>query len=139
VEQQFDGDYKFKFHLAPPLFAKRDDNGQLIKRESGPWLLTAYEWLPRLRTPRGRQLDLFGSTAERRGERQLIVDYFQTIDSLLPTLDRGNVALAAEIPSIPEHIRGYGHIKEEHLHKARAREAELLQQWANPLRIVQVA
>jgi len=130
VAQQFDGDYKIKFHLAPPLFAKRDDNGQLIKREFGPWMFTAFKWLARLRTLRGGRLDIFGYTAERRGERQLIVDYFQTIDALLPRLDRGNVALAAEIASIPEHIRGYGHVKEAHLEKAKAREAELLQQWS---------
>jgi indolepyruvate ferredoxin oxidoreductase len=51
------------------------------------------------------------------------------------------VALAVEIASIPEHIRGYGHVKEAHLHKAKAREAALLAQWRNPkaLHIVQVA
>jgi indolepyruvate ferredoxin oxidoreductase len=49
--------------------------------------------------------------------------------------------LAVEIASIPEHIRGYGHVKEAHLHKAKAREAVLLAQWRNPkaLHIVQVA
>jgi indolepyruvate ferredoxin oxidoreductase len=72
-------------------------------------------------------------------ERQLIVDYFATIESLLPTLDSGNVDLAAEIAGIPEHIRGYGHVKEAHLHGAKARETELLAQWRNPLRIVKVA
>ena len=130
VEQQFDGDYKIKFHLAPPLLAKRDANGQLIKREFGPWVFTAFKWLAKLRTLRGGPLDIFGYTAERRGERQLIVDYFQTIDALLPGLDRGNVALAAEIAAIPEHIRGYGHVKEEHLAKAKTREAELLRAWS---------
>ncbi|HUH89437.1 MAG TPA: indolepyruvate ferredoxin oxidoreductase family protein [Lysobacter sp.] len=139
VERQFDGDYKLKFHLAPPLLAKRDENGQLIKREFGPWVFTAFKWLAKLRRLRGGTFDIFGYTRERRTERQLIVDYFKTIDALLPALDRGNVALAAEIAAIPEHIRGYGHIKDEHLHKAKAREAELLMQWNNPLRIVQVA
>jgi indolepyruvate ferredoxin oxidoreductase len=139
VERQFDGDYRLKFHLAPPLLARRDENGQLIKREFGPWVFTAFKWLAKLRKLRGGPLDLFGYTQERRTERQLIVDYFKTIDTLLPTLDRGNVALAAEIAAIPEHIRGYGHVKEDHLHKAKAREAELLVQWNNPLRIVQVA
>ena len=52
-------------------------------------------------------------------ERQLIVDYVATIEDLLGKLDRGNVDLAAEIASIPEHIRGYGHVKEAHLHKAQ--------------------
>ena len=56
---------------------------------------------------------------------------------LLDKLDAGNAALAADIASIPEHIRGYGHVKEAHLHKAKARQAELLREWDNPLRIVQ--
>jgi indolepyruvate ferredoxin oxidoreductase len=72
-------------------------------------------------------------------ERQLIADYEQTVTGLLASLDGGNVDLAAEIASIPEHIRGYGHVKEAHLHKAKEREAELLKEYRNPLRIVQAA
>ena len=69
----------------------------------------------------------------------MIGDYFATVESLLSMLDGGNVGLAAEIASIPEHIRGYGHVKETHLHAAKAREASLLKEWKNPLRVVQVA
>ena len=54
-------------------------------------------------------------------------------------LDAGNIALAAEIAGIPEQIRGYGHVKEANLHAARAREAELLAEWDNPLRAVRAA
>src|SRR3546814_17497606 len=61
------------------------------------------------------------------------------VGGLLDTLDGGNVDLAAEIAAIPEHVRGYGHVKEAHLHNAKAREAELLAQWNNPLRIVPAA
>jgi indolepyruvate ferredoxin oxidoreductase len=102
-------------------------------------VFTAFKWLAKLRFLRGGAFDIFGRTEERRMERQLIVDYVATIDGLLGQLDRGNVDLAAEIASIPEHIRGYGHVKEEHLHKAKEREAELLKEWRNPLRIVKVA
>lgn len=139
LEQQFEGDFKLKFHLAPPLLAKKDAQGRLIKQEFGPWVFTAFKWLAKLRKLRGTAFDIFGKTAERKMERQLIADYFTTIEGLLGKLDRGNVHLAAEIASIPEHIRGYGHVKEEHLHKAKAREAELLKDWSNPLRIVKVA
>ncbi len=139
LEQQFDGDYKLKFHLAPPLLAKKDAQGRLIKQEFGPWVFTAFKWLAKLRFLRGGAFDIFGRTEERRMERQLIEDYFRTIDGLLGKLDRSNVDLAAEIAGIPEHIRGYGHVKEDHLHKAKAREAELLKEWSNPLRIVKVA
>ena len=82
---------------------------------------------------------MFGYTAERRGERRLIGDYEKTVSGLLDKLDGGNVDLAAAIASIPEHIRGYGHVKHAHLETAKAREAALLQEWANPLRIVQAA
>ncbi|MEH6414596.1 indolepyruvate ferredoxin oxidoreductase family protein [Pseudomonas sp. CGJS7] len=139
LEQQFDGDYKLKFHLAPPLLAKKDAQGRLIKQEFGPWVFTAFKWMAKLRKLRGSKLDIFGYTEERKMERQLIADYENTVGGLLGKLDGGNVDLAAEIASVPEHIRGYGHVKEDHLHKAKTREAELLKEFANPLRIVRAA
>jgi indolepyruvate ferredoxin oxidoreductase len=30
---------------------------------------------------------------------------------------------------VPEQIRGYGHVKHAHLERAKAREADLLQEW----------
>ena len=71
--------------------------------------------------------------------RALLREYEQTGSALFDTLDAGPVDLAADIASIPEHIRGYGHVKEAHLHKAKTRDAELLREWVNPLRVVQAA
>ncbi|WP_315389739.1 indolepyruvate ferredoxin oxidoreductase family protein [uncultured Stenotrophomonas sp.] len=141
LQQQFEGDFEVRFHLAPPLFAKKDEQGRLIKQEYGPWMLKAFGLLAKLKFLRGGTFDVFGRTEERRGERQLIADYEQTVGLLLDGLSDDRVALAVEIASIPEHIRGYGHVKEAHLHKAKAREAVLLAQWRNPkaLHIVQVA
>ena len=141
LQQQFEGDFQVRFHLAPPLFAKKDEQGRLIKQEYGPWMLKAFGLLAKLKFLRGGTFDIFGRTGERRGERQLIADYEQTVALLLDGLSDDRVALAVEIASIPEHIRGYGHVKEAHLHKAKAREAVLLAQWRNPkaLHIVQVA
>ncbi len=141
LQQQFEGDFEVRFHLAPPLFAKKDEHGRLIKQEYGPWMLKAFGLLAKLKFLRGGTFDVFGRTEERRGERQLIADYEQTVALLLEGLSDDRVALAVEIASIPEHIRGYGHVKEAHLHKAKAREAVLLAQWRNPkaLHIVQVA
>ena len=137
LEAQFEGDYKLRFHLAPPLLAKKNAQGQLQKKEYGPWVFTAFRVLAKLRGLRGTPLDVCGYTAERRGDRALIGEYEKTVAGLLDKLDAGNAALAADIASIPEHIRGYGHVKEAHLHKAKAREAELLKEWDNPLRVVQ--
>lgn len=55
------------------------------------------------------------------------------------TLTLGNHALAVEIARVPEHIRGYGHVKEAQLRAAKAKEAELLAQWRNPLQLEHVA
>ena len=139
LEQQFEGDFRLHFHLAPPLLAKKDAQGRGVKKEYGPWVFTAFRVVAKLRRLRGTAFDVFGYTGERKMERRLIGEYFATVESLLGTLDAGNVGLAAEIASIPEHIRGYGHVKEAHLHQAKAREAELLKEWKNPLRIVQAA
>ncbi|MCB1554599.1 MAG: indolepyruvate ferredoxin oxidoreductase family protein [Xanthomonadales bacterium] len=129
IESTFDGKYTLHFHLAPPLLAKKDGEGHLVKAEYGSWVYRAFGLLAKLKGLRGGTFDLFGRTAERRMERQLIVDYAATIERLLPKVDAGNVALAAEIASIPEDIRGFGHVKEEHFAKARAREKTLLAQW----------
>ena len=110
-----------------------------MKREYGPWMLKAFGMLAKFKGLRGGTFDVFGYTAERRMERQLIGDYEATVGGLLGSLDAGNVGLAAEIASIPEHIRGFGHVKEAHVEKAKAREAELLKEWANPLRVVMQA
>jgi len=139
IAQQFEGEVKLNVHLAPPLFAKKDAQGRLQKKQYGPWVFKAFGLLAKLKGLRGGPLDVFGYTAERRMERQLIGEYETTVASLLDRLDRGNVDLAAEIASVPEHIRGYGHVKHAHFDRAKAREAALLREWANPLRVVQVA
>ena len=127
VRRQFDGDYKLRFHLAPPLLARKDaETGLPQKRAYGPWVMTAFKMLARLKGLRGTAFDPFGRTAERRAERQLIADYRATIDELCASLRHDNHGLAVEIASIPEGIRGYGHVKNEHLEAAKSREVELL-------------
>jgi indolepyruvate ferredoxin oxidoreductase len=129
IDGMFEGDYKLKFHLAPPLLAKRDANGHLIKQEFGPWMMKAFGMLAKMKFLRGTALDVFGYTEERRTERALIAQYKATIDSLLPKLKVDNLALAAAIAAIPENIRGFGHVKEKHLKAAKAKEAELLKEF----------
>jgi indolepyruvate ferredoxin oxidoreductase len=126
IAGMFEGDITLKFHLAPPLFAKHDKEGHLVKQEFGPWMMKAFGVLAKLKGLRGGPLDVFGYTAERRTERALIGEYRQTIGALLPKLTDDNLARAVAIASIPEDIRGYGHVKERHLRAAKAKEAALL-------------
>ncbi|HXN14974.1 MAG TPA: DUF6537 domain-containing protein, partial [Usitatibacter sp.] len=133
VARQFEGDYRLKMHLAPPLWAKADPvTGEPRKREFGPWMLGAMRILARLKFVRGTPLDIFGYSEERRTERRLIAEYESVIAELLQKLDQERLPLAAEIASIPEFIRGYGPVKARHLADAKAREAQLLAQWRDP-------
>ncbi|MCC6197561.1 MAG: indolepyruvate ferredoxin oxidoreductase family protein, partial [Burkholderiales bacterium] len=134
LAEQFEGDYRLRFHLAPPLLARRNPKGELLKRAYGPWVMHAFRLLARMRRLRGGPFDPFGRTAERRAERGLIAHYESTIAGLLPALSADNRALAVEIASVPEHIRGFGHVKERHLEAARAREQALLQRWTSSAR-----
>ncbi|ANN68800.1 indolepyruvate ferredoxin oxidoreductase family protein [Bordetella bronchialis] len=127
IGEQFEGDWKLNFHLAPPGLARRDADGHLVKRAYGPWMMKAFRVLSKARFLRGTPFDPFGHTRERRGERALIQQYRETIASLLPRLGRGNLDLAVALAELPEEIRGYGHIKEAAMAKAEARRRELLQ------------
>ncbi|MFT4199056.1 MAG: indolepyruvate ferredoxin oxidoreductase family protein, partial [Pseudoxanthomonas sp.] len=129
LEQQFEGDYRLRFHLAPPLWSKRNAQGQLLKREYGAWVLPAFRLLAKLKRLRGTAFDPFGHTAERRRERQWIGDYQRAVEALLPRLDAARLDLAVRIAALPERIRGYGHVKEAAMDQAQARLAELQAQW----------
>ena len=127
VAAQFEGDYKLVFHLAPPLMNKPDPiTGEAKKSTYGPWMMSAFRLLAKLKRLRGTALDVFGRTPERLMERQLITDYEALIDELLPLLTAHNHVIAIELASVPEHIRGYGHVKERHLKAAKTKEAELV-------------
>jgi indolepyruvate ferredoxin oxidoreductase len=132
----FEGDYKLVFHLAPPLLAKPDPRtGEPAKMSLGPWVMGLFGILAKLKKLRGTALDIFGRTEERQMERALITEYEQTVDTLLAGLTRDNHALAVEIASLPETIRGYGHIKAKSVGAARAKRDELLARYrAAPVR-----
>ncbi|WP_137891765.1 indolepyruvate ferredoxin oxidoreductase family protein [Ramlibacter sp. 2FC] len=132
VKEQFEGDYKLAYHLAPPLLARKDEQGVPQKRRYGPAMLTGFRLLARLKGLRGTPLDPFGRTEERRTERALIAEYQASIDELLPQLSAGNHALALEIARIPEQIRGFGHVKARHLAAARQKWDALTAAWRQP-------
>ncbi|BBK41237.1 indolepyruvate ferredoxin oxidoreductase [Allostella vacuolata] len=132
LEEQFEGDFKLRFHLAPPLLAARDEAGHLKKTAFGPWMMSAFGLLARLRFLRGGVFDPFGRTEERRTERRLIGEYEAAIEQVLAGLGHDNHRLAVDIASIPDRIRGYGHVKEANLKAAKRSEAMLLAAFREP-------
>jgi indolepyruvate ferredoxin oxidoreductase len=122
-------DYRLNFYLAPPMIAKRDENGHLVKRRFGSWMLPAFRVLARFKALRGTAFDVFGYTDERKMERQLVSQYFDLVDELSRSLTAGNVDLAVELANIPDQIRGFGHVKERNVHTALNRHDELLSRY----------
>jgi indolepyruvate ferredoxin oxidoreductase len=131
VETEFDGDnLRFEFHLAPPLLARLDKTtGQPRKMSFGPWIMSAFRLLAKFKFLRGSALDPFGHTLERRTERRLIADYEAMLDEVMMKLTPENHHLAVGLAVIPEKIRGFGHVKQQHLTAAKADEATLLEQF----------
>ncbi|KAF1045868.1 MAG: hypothetical protein GAK35_01224 [Herbaspirillum frisingense] len=134
IASMFEGDYQIKFHLAPPLLAKHDDKGHLVKKQYGAWMMPAFGVLAKLRFLRGTAFDPFGYTTERKQERALIGEYEATVVRLLGKLTADNLAQVVAVARIPEDIRGYGHVKERHLKAAKQKEASLLAMIEHPER-----
>jgi indolepyruvate ferredoxin oxidoreductase len=88
--------------------------------------------LARLKGLRGTPFDVFGHTDERRTERALIGEYRASMEQVLAGFSPERQALALEIARIPEQIKGYGHVKERHLHAARTQWDALMARWAQP-------
>jgi indolepyruvate ferredoxin oxidoreductase len=130
IADLFEGDYKVAFHLAPPLFSRVDPlTGEPRKMRFGPWVLPLFRVLQRLKGLRGTRFDPFGYTRERRMERALIAEYERVIDEVLSALSPANHSLAVEIASLPEEMRGFGHIKQRNVAAASEKLKGLLERW----------
>jgi indolepyruvate ferredoxin oxidoreductase len=133
IREQFEGDYKLHFHLAPPLLAKPDPvTGKIRKREYGPWMFKGFRILAGLKGLRGTAFDIFGYTKERRMERALIGEYEQLVGKVLAGANTANFDTAVQLLSLPKKIKGFGHVKESKLAEARKEQAALLDQFVNP-------
>ena len=113
LKSQFEGDFSLKFNLAPPLFAKKDAKGHLVKAEYGSWMWKAFQLLARFKGLRGGTFDIFGYTEERKMERALITEYRAVVAELMAGLSAANHEQAVAIAALPEKIRGFGHVKEK--------------------------
>ncbi|MCH2549079.1 MAG: indolepyruvate ferredoxin oxidoreductase family protein [Alphaproteobacteria bacterium] len=132
IKDQFEGNYKLQFHLAPPLFSERDPNtGHQIKKEFGSGTLFMFYILSRLKFLRGTKFDPFGYTSERKLERKLVKKYESNIKEILSQLTHENHELAVAIAKIPEHIRGYGHVKHDNYKKAIIEEEAMIRAFRN--------
>ena len=142
LRAQFSGDYKLRFHLAPPLLSRKDANtGHLIKREFPGWTIHLFTLLAKLRFLRGSALDIFGYTGERRRERQDIADYRALVEELLANLTNNNYTTAVQLADLPRQLRGFGHVKDDNRIKLGLQRDRLLAAFRgeSPVKVVEKA
>lgn len=133
LRDQFEGDFKFNFNLAPPILGGgKDALGRPKKRAFGAWMMSVFKLLAKMRFLRGTAFDIFGHSADRKLERDLIAGYEKDVATVLTLLSPVNADIAAEFLSLPDRIRGYGPVKEKAVNDAKARYAQLAADLVNP-------
>ncbi len=126
LNAEFESYDRLEFHLAPPVLGRRDAAGHPRKSSFGPWMMSAFRLLARMRGLRGTAFDLFGRTEERRMERRLLSEYEGDLDRIEALLSPERADAAVALASVPALIRGYGHIKEANAAKAAQERARLV-------------
>ena len=124
------------FHMAPPLITGVDPATGRRKKIaiSGRIALPLFRVLRHGKILRGTPLDPFGWQAERRAERALARETERTIDESLAKLRPETLDNAVALADIPNHIRGFGPVKDKAMRDADPqREALLAALDAKPL------
>jgi len=131
LAETFDGDLRLELHLAPPvpLLQRKTDFGGSRKITFGPWFFKVFGLLARIRRVRGTRLDIFRTNNDRVVERRLLAEYFLRLDEITQKLAPENHAAAVALASLPEKIRGFGHIKARHIAAAAQEEERLLREF----------
>jgi indolepyruvate ferredoxin oxidoreductase len=127
LNEEFEGRFTLSFHLAPPIFGAKDPNtGRPRKIEFGPYMMTAFRVLAKLKGLRGTVFDIFARNTERRLEVKMIADYEKLLGEIAAALTPANHATAVALAGVPLDIKGYGYIKDGNYEKAKAREGALV-------------
>ncbi len=127
--QSFD---RLEFHLAPPILGRKGSDGKPRKSSFGPWMMTGFRMLAALKGLRGTPLDVFGRTAERRMERRLLAEYEADLALIAGRLSADRIEAAAALASVPQLVRGFGHVKEDNARKAAEERRRLLERLDAP-------
>ncbi|MEP0503609.1 MAG: indolepyruvate ferredoxin oxidoreductase family protein [Paracoccaceae bacterium] len=114
LKNEFEGDFKVKYHLAPPLLPLgRDTRGRPKKREFGAWMGTGMKVLACMKRIRGTVLDPFRYTEDRKSDLATL-DWFETVlRDLVETGQSYSTDNLKIILAAPMDIRGYGPVRKK--------------------------
>ena len=134
LDEVFEGDYTLNFHLAPPLFSKKDPATGLPRKAKFPGLtLSLFRMLAPFKFLRGTRLDPFGYLAERVEERATRDDWMSFLVEIAGELDDSNLATAEKLAGLPMEIRGFGHVKAANHERIEHRRRILTKQFRGEL------
>ncbi|WP_416877530.1 indolepyruvate ferredoxin oxidoreductase family protein [Litorimonas sp.] len=111
IKSQFEGDIKIRLHLAPPVFGRKNSQGEPIKTKFPAWVLKLFPLLAKMKVLRGSKLDIFGMTEERSMERRLRDEFVDLINLAAHALTKENQDTVLTLMKAPDMVKGYGHIK----------------------------
>ncbi len=123
---EFDGDLKLTYHMAPPVFTRRNSAGLPVKREFGRMMERVLPILARFKFLRGTPFDPFRFSADRRAERAMIKQYQADMVEVCRDFSQNNQAAGLALAELPLQVRGYGHVKAASHLTAMKRRDELL-------------
>jgi indolepyruvate ferredoxin oxidoreductase len=127
IAQNFGGDYRVSYHLAPPILTRsKDARGRPVKRAFGPWLAPFLRGLARVRHVRGRWFDPFSYTADRRHDYAALAWFEDVLATVENRAGQMTPDTLTEIFSAPMDIRGYGPVREAALQSVQRRVRALL-------------
>ncbi len=109
IRRRFGDHVSYRYQLKPPALSKIG-----VDHKIGLGRLpaaVAFGPLARLKRLRGRTLDPFGHSEERRIERELISEYESLATKLADSLHADGYDEAVRVASLADQIRGFGEVK----------------------------
>ena len=125
IEEMWEQVESIEYNLHPPLLRAL---GLRKKIRLRGWFRAPLRVLAAMKRLRGTPFDVFGYAAIRREERALIGWYRDLVRQCLENLTPDNLALAMEIVSLPDQIRGYESIKRESIVQVKGTAAAKLEE-----------
>ena len=130
ISEMFVGPVSVNFHLAPPIFSRKDKVTGKPRKMKFPaitrWL---FSLLAPMRVLRGTRLDPFSYLEERQLEQQVLSEWREFMTSIARDMTPKNHSSAVKIAELPMSIRGFGHIRKDSLEKVNRQKDILLKEF----------
>ena len=124
AKARFGPNAKVSYQLKPPMLKSAGYDKKIAIPEVAGRAM--FEGLKRTKGMRGKALDPFGRTEERRIERQLIDDYRDLLTTLVAKLNADNYDQALSIAGLYDMVRGFDDIKLANVERYRTQLADAL-------------